>query len=41
MKAGLNVKNLFDKDYIARASTNAIAHPGAPRTLVASVSIFF
>lgn len=41
MKASLNVKNLFDRSYIARASTNAIAHPGAPRTVVASVSIGF
>ena len=41
MKASLNIKNLFNKNYIARASTNAIAHPGAPRTVVASVSIGF
>ena len=41
IKASLNVKNLFNKNYIARASTNAIAHPGAPRTVVASVSIGF
>ncbi len=41
IKAGLNVKNLFDERYIARASTNSIAHPGAPRTVMASASIGF
>lgn len=41
VRASLNIKNLFDKDYIARASFNAIAHPGAPRMLFGSVSIGF
>lgn len=41
VRVSLNVKNLFDEDYIARASTIAIAHPGAPRTLIGSVSIGF
>lgn len=41
MKAGLNLKNVFDERYIARASTTAIAHPGAPRSVVASLSISF
>lgn len=41
VKTSLNVKNLFDKDYIARASSNAIAHPGAPRSVFATVSVGF
>ncbi len=41
LKASLNVKNLFDEDYIVRASTSAIAHPGAPRSVFAAVSIGF
>jgi iron complex outermembrane receptor protein len=41
VKASLNVKNLFDKDYIVRASHTAIAHPGTPRSVFASVSIGF
>ena len=34
----LNVDNLFDKEHYARASNNAIVHPGSPRTMVASVA---
>lgn len=41
VRASLNVKNLFDKDYIVRASTTAIAHPGAPRSVFAAVSVGF
>ncbi|MFN4276662.1 MAG: TonB-dependent siderophore receptor [Ferrovibrio sp.] len=41
LKAGLNVYNLFDHDYIARASDRSIAHPGAPLTVVGSLSITF
>lgn len=41
VRASLNVRNLFDEDYISRASTSAIAHPGAPRTVTAAASISF
>lgn len=41
VKVGLNIYNLFDHDYILRASTRDIAHPGAPLTAIASLSIQF
>lgn len=41
VKAGLNIYNLFDKRYIARASDRSIAHPGEPLSVLASVSIRF
>jgi iron complex outermembrane receptor protein len=41
VKAGLNFYNLLDHDYIQRASDRAIAHPGAPRTVLGSVTVQF
>jgi iron complex outermembrane recepter protein len=41
IKASINVKNLFDEDYIVRASSDAIAHYGAARTIIGSLSINF
>lgn len=41
IKASINVKNLFDEEYIVRASNNSIAHYGAARTIIGSVSINF
>jgi iron complex outermembrane receptor protein len=41
VKAGLNIYNLLDHDYILRASDRSIAHPGAPLTAIASLSVQF
>ncbi|MEQ8250910.1 MAG: TonB-dependent siderophore receptor [Oceanibaculum nanhaiense] len=41
MRFGLNIYNLFDEDYIVRASDRSIAHPGQPLTAIASVSVRF
>lgn len=41
VKLRLNIDNLFDKEYYARASGRAIVHPGAPRTLIASATFEF
>ncbi|MFC6490141.1 TonB-dependent siderophore receptor [Nitratireductor sp. GCM10026969] len=41
MKFALNVRNLFDREYIARASDRAIAHPGEPLTVTGSLSLRF
>ncbi|MEO1903214.1 MAG: TonB-dependent receptor [Alcanivorax sp.] len=41
LRASLKVNNLFDERYIARASTAAIAHPGAPRSVLAGFSLAF
>lgn len=41
MKAGLNVYNLLDRDYIARASDRSIAHPGQPLAVIGSISFSF
>lgn len=41
LKARLNLKNLFGEDYIRRASTRDIAHPGEPFTATASIGIEF
>ncbi|MDP3608383.1 MAG: TonB-dependent receptor [Methylophilus sp.] len=41
VRASMNVKNLFDREYIARASDATIAHPGIPRSLFVSLSAFF
>lgn len=40
-KIGLNLYNLFDEDYIVRASDRSIAHPGQPFTVVGSASLRF
>jgi iron complex outermembrane receptor protein len=41
VKTGLNIYNLLDHDYILRASDRSIAHPGAPLTAIASLSVQF
>src|SRR3546814_1815378 len=41
VKVGLNLHNLLDEDYIVRASDDAIAHPGQPRTAMGYVSVRF
>lgn len=41
VRANLKINNLFDERYIPRASNAAIAHPGAPRSVLAGVSIQF
>lgn len=41
IRAGLNIYNLFDENYILRASDRNIAHPGAPLTAIASISVQF
>lgn len=41
LRASLNIKNLFNEDYIARASDANIAHPGIPRSVFASASMQF
>lgn len=41
VKAGISIQNLFDHDYIVRASDRAIAHPGEPLTAIASLSVQF
>ncbi|MGJ3257145.1 MAG: TonB-dependent siderophore receptor [Alcanivorax sp.] len=41
LRANLKVNNLFDEEYIPRANNAAIAHPGAPRSVLAGVSIEF
>lgn len=41
VKLRLNIDNLFDKEYYARANTRAIVHPGASRTVTASASFQF
>jgi iron complex outermembrane receptor protein len=40
-RAGLNFRNLFDIDYIEAADTRSRVTPGAPFTIVGSVSIEF
>lgn len=40
-KLGLSVQNLFDEDYIVRASDRNIAHYGAPLTAIATLSLTF
>ena len=37
----LNVLNLFDEDYIVRASSQAIGHPGEPLTVIGSLRVRF
>ena len=37
----LNVLNLFDEDYIVRASDRAIGHPGEPLTVIGSLRVRF
>jgi len=37
LRFGLNVKNLLDEEYIERASTTSIAHPGEPLTVIGSI----
>ena len=41
LKAKLNVRNLFDREYYVRASDQSIVHPGTPLTLVGSIGIEF
>ncbi|WP_124553536.1 TonB-dependent siderophore receptor [Methylophilus methylotrophus] len=41
LRASLNIKNLFNEDYIARASDANIAHPGIPRSVFAAASMQF
>lgn len=41
IRANLNAKNLFNKEYIVRSSDASIAHPGIPRSIFATVSILF
>lgn len=41
VRANLNIKNLFNEDYIVRASDANIAHPGIPRSLFASLAMHF
>lgn len=41
VKLGLNVNNLLNKEYIVRASNDAIAHPGEPLTVIGSVAVKF
>jgi len=40
-RAGINVKNLFDTDYIAAASGRTRIDPGIPLTVIGSVSVRF
>ncbi|MBW4646701.1 MAG: TonB-dependent receptor [Goleter apudmare HA4340-LM2] len=40
-RAGINIKNLFDVDYIESASRNTRINPGAPFTIIGTVSIEF
>jgi iron complex outermembrane receptor protein len=40
-RAGLNVKNLFDTDYIAASSDRLRIDPGIPLTVVGSISVRF
>ncbi|XEY01665.1 TonB-dependent receptor [Tistrella bauzanensis] len=40
-RLGLNLYNLFDEDYIVRASDRSIAHPGEPLSAIASLSLRF
>lgn len=37
----LNVTNLFDREYIVRASNRAIAHPGEPLSVFGSLTVRF
>ena len=41
VKFGLNVFNLLDEDYIVRADSQHIAHPGEPMTIITSLSVRF
>lgn len=41
VKLRLNIDNLSDKEYYARAHSQAMVHPGAPRTVTASASFQF
>jgi len=41
LTARLNLKNVFDEEYVSRASTQDIAHPGAPFSAIASIGIEF
>ena len=41
VKFGLNFFNLLDEDYIVRADSQHIAHPGEPLTIVTSLSVRF
>lgn len=41
IKAQLNVQNLFDKDYYESAVSTANVFPGAPRTVIGTLSIEF
>jgi len=41
LQARLNVSNLFDEDYIVRASDQSIAHPGSPLAARLTLGIEF
>jgi len=41
VKAQLNINNLFDKEYFESSAGTASVFPGAPRTVVGSISIAF
>ena len=41
LKVGFNAYNLFNENYIVRASDQSIAHPGAPFTVLGSASLKF
>jgi iron complex outermembrane recepter protein len=41
LRFGLNVQNLFNEEYIVRASNQAIAHPGEPLTIIGSITSRF
>ncbi|MGQ9366819.1 TonB-dependent siderophore receptor [Azospirillum sp. ST 5-10] len=41
LRLGVNVYNLLGRDYVARASDRAIAHPGQPLTVVGSLTVRF
>ncbi|AFK54539.1 TonB-dependent siderophore receptor [Tistrella mobilis] len=40
-RVGLNLYNLFDEDYIVRASDRSIAHPGQPFAVLGSLTLRF
>ena len=39
--ARLNLKNVTDRTFYTRASDRSIVHPGAPRSLLASIGVDF
>jgi iron complex outermembrane receptor protein len=41
LRFAVNIQNLFDKEFYLRASTNAIVHPGAPRSAITTIGFEF